>query len=305
MNESPTQSAEQEQAQRQAAFQRARAKLASARGAEERRRKTIPHPQVFRALRWLLVAILIGVIVVWTFDPATMDPATWSEDQTGPALIAILLWMVGYGGWWIVRRLRMHPAERVLHDFYASVDSDSLATGMEECVIQADFDAAPRKAPAFRPEEDVMPCISGAAEINWYWENLFKPAGKPRCRPLVRSVKLMQVEDDLYLASVKLRIVRRASQNLFIGMLFPLIFLTMMLDTEEVPFLHSQAGAGLIIGVTAVLITLGSYWFTHRKPGLFRVQKLVVSCGEQWRLFCGDWEGWEEVDLSWLDETSS
>jgi len=35
------------------------------------------------------------------------------------------------------------------------------------------------------------------------------------------------------------------------------------------------------------------------------MQKLMVKVGDEWKLFNGEWQGYEELDLSWLDQPSN
>jgi hypothetical protein len=54
----------------------------------------------------------------------------------------------------------------------------------------------------------------------------------------------------------------------------------------------------------AVIVWMVLDRMIKRSLGEYRVRKLLVRSGRQWRLFCGEWEGHEEADLSWLDHPS-
>jgi uncharacterized membrane protein YsdA (DUF1294 family) len=53
-------------------------------------------------------------------------------------------------------------------------------------------------------------------------------------------------------------------------------------------------GIGILIGA----ILQHATFKTARAP----VQRVLVREGEEWRLFSGEWQGWEEADPSWLGD---
>jgi hypothetical protein len=300
MQPSPVQAAEHEQAQRQAAFQRARAKLAAARGADEQQRS---YDSMFnRALGIALLAVIVfGVIglVVWA-KPEALDPATWKSDPILPAVLGIILLATVAGI--VFRRLKKppSPAEIAVRDFYETASGDtSDADNFSRHVIQADLDDAARRAPAFengiiRPER-----LDSPDALKRYWRCMFRPGFMLRYESKVKGVSLTPLADDLMLAHVKLR-VARYSWGLAGLVFMAFIVLTIVLvGHAEGTQLEIPAGALLMGGaiVAAQVLPL-------RNLETYTVRKLLVRCGEQWRLFCGDWEGWEEADLSWLDEPS-
>ena len=130
-----------------------------------------------------------------------------------------------------------------------------------------------------------------------YWETLCKPDGKPRYSLNVKRVKLQQIAGDLVLASLKLRILKNRPNFAMLLMAIPVIPAALIADKLLPPPWSAM--------LTTISI-LASFWVVAfvalREVAVYRVRKLIVHSAGKWRMFCGDWEGWEEADLSWLDE---
>lgn len=306
MEQDPIHAAEHDHAVRQAALERARAKLAAARSATQCRAEIPTFSPVYSFIKGSVFLVIAAGALIHTAmaDPEHLHPAAWLSVPAVPIVLLFVVSLPVYALFWLRRRRAMHEAEHLVRDFYRAVSSKHDAFGLEQRVVDADFDAAPRRTPALHPEDDVLPCIGGGKELNWYWTNLLKPDGKRRFRTKVQSVRLLDLEDDLKLAQVKLRVSRQPDDQLLSSAIVT-IFVGLMMLPAQYPWLEEDGRRFWVASMLIAPVMLAGYWWANRKPGTFRVRKLVVHSGGKWKLFCGDWEGWEEADLSWLDETSS
>jgi hypothetical protein len=285
-----------------AAFERARRKLAGARDVIEARRG--PLISTAAVLRWLKVAIFLCLLValpLWAMQPVP-KPSLWLQDPSFPLLCAVWVGMAVLLVRVYLRIKRMHPAEKVLRDFYAEVYSESKIRRLEEFVISDDFDGQPRKTPPFEITRELLPPTNGP-ELDSYWTTLRNPTGKGFYKANIRSLTWQEIAPDLRLAYVKVRLSRQTTLMHFAWMipLFAVFIITKnhaIKDHLDAPY-EQWATIG-IWGLFFVVFT-AMLWLLQQFGTTYRVRKLLVRSGKQWRLFCGDWEGWDERDLSWLD----
>jgi hypothetical protein len=231
-------------------------------------------------------------------DPASWHPATWSENATTPIAGALSLWVVGAWVWLLRRRSKLHPAERVLRDFYATLDDDGKIRQLEDFVTSQDFDDSQRRETPFGLKATV-PRITNPPELDFYWNTLIRGNDRPRTGVEVVGIRLQEISDDLRLAYIRLRLSRRPTWLATLSYLV-LIPVAVLVGTE---ISINPWAQGAVAGC-AVIVWMVLDRMIKRSLGEYRVRKLLVRSGRQWRLFCGEWEGHEEADLSWLDHPS-
>jgi hypothetical protein len=298
VEQTPTQAAAAEQAVRQAAFQRARRKLAAARRGEQA--VFVPPPvSAWRragSILWAAFILVLVALMIWT-DSRVLQPAHWHEQPLLPVALGTTLLLVLVFAVLGVPRRRLHPAERALHEFYGTASIDKKVSGLADNVVSADLDRSARRPPAFDCGVPQAPRIDSPEELDRYWNTLLKPDGKP-CHSLsVKNVQLTSLADDVVLAKFRLRVMK--SRVDFVLMAVVVVGLTgVMLAQEALEQPWSAIAITTIFFAGLCLLAFAG----QGEHASFRVRKLLVHSGGKWRLFCGDWEGWEETDLSWLDE---
>jgi hypothetical protein len=295
-----TEAANAEQAVLDAAFDRARAKLIDAHGEAEQSRAAYPGiSRTIPVFRWAAALVFfVGLpLWIWLLVPDLVSPDIWLEKPLFPFSVVVAVGMAALMLRSVLRRGRMSAAERMIRHFYdaAGWESNRPIQHLSEFVIGADFDAAPRKAPAINPGAEPAQLSDGGA-LDKYWTELIRPSRKLRHQFTVDSVELSELDPGLQLASVKLRVVRVRKLPYELSVL---VLIIPYCFESELNAISSWLYFLLIVGAALAMVALLHLF--SRATRTFRVHKLVVRCGNQWRLFCGDWEGWEERDLSWLD----
>lgn len=297
MDENPLESAKEEQERLDGAFERARTKLAAARSPDEQARKTISwlsRPSLVLGVFGYLVCVGGGLALIAAFAPEQMNPSIWRAEPLFPVLLAgAFLWAL-LAVWRVRAQRRWSPERRVIEGFYDAASEEN-PVNLSQFVIQADLDGAPRRPPSL--VRDVQrPALFDGITLNRYWKDLLKPERKWRYLVKIEDVVLSELEPDLKLASVKLRLTkfRRLSSDLWLFAFVPLMVVADDIKAQGWWWFWGAIGVVLLGWIASVFIV-------NRKNQVYRVRKLLVRCGEQWRLFCADWEGYEERDLSWLD----
>lgn len=105
-------------------------------------------------------------------------------------------------------------------------------------------------------------------EFKSYWNELLRSHAAPYCIPHLSALKVTYLTPDVAVVNFRLRL----TMNSALWRLF-------------VPIL-------LLIAVILDLAT--------RKVVTVEMQKVLVRVGEQWHVFSSDWQGYEDVDHSWL-----
>jgi hypothetical protein len=137
-----------------------------------------------------------------------------------------------------------------------------------------------------------------------YWNRLLVPEDGKRVSGGVKAIRLNELDDDLVLATAKLRLWREpfwVSQSYVF--LIPATLLVLVVAEVEQGDPSKTLFVIALLAVTLVpwLLRLGLHKLPAFKPRTFTVRKLVVRSGGRWQVFSGDWESHEEADLSWLD----
>jgi uncharacterized protein (TIGR03382 family) len=193
--------------------ERAWKKLAAARDRTEVARSPLVSVSAVKlyALQSLAALVVVGLMAfLIARDPANWNPATWSENATTPIAGALSLYVVGAWAWLFRRRSKLHPAERVLRDFYATLNDDGKIRQLEDFVTSPDFDDSDRRETPFGPKATI-PRITNGPELDFYWNTLIRGNGRPRAGVDVVGIRMQELADDLRLAYVRLRVSRRST----------------------------------------------------------------------------------------------
>ena len=284
------------------AFERARAKLDVALDDTEQTRTTAPWVTKSNVILQVFLPAIVMVclplgLALWA--PETLPPEVWLTDPRFPLSVAVGVGLIAVILFDYRKRRRMPSAERTLRDFYSAAASvDDNVKGLAQFVVLADLDGAPRKQPPVNPTAKLPP-LKNPKEVDQYWVNLGKLSPKHRHVISVEDVKFSEVSPEMVLASLKLRVVRVRRLP------YLLCYLIVVVPVVLEDFLMSF-GWWAFTGAFALaaLAWLGLIRLLGRRGETHRVRKLLVRCGDKWRLFCADWEGYEERDLSWLDAQS-
>lgn len=101
-----------------------------------------------------------------------------------------------------------------------------------------------------------------------YWNELLRSHTAPYCIPHLSALKVTYLTPDVAVVNFRLRLTMNSSLWRFL-----VLFLT----------------------VLAVIVDMAT-----RKVVTIEMQKVLVRVGEQWHVFSADWQGYEDVDHSWL-----
>lgn len=143
-------------------------------------------------------------------------------------------------------------------------------------VVQPDLDNFPRfqpmianlGQPANAPRQ-----FRSDLQFADYWEELLLSGSMPYCLVTVRKVNEVSIGPDVMLVNFELRLMMNTR-------LYLLLF--------------------LVIGIIALIIDMAT-----RKTVTVPMQKILVRVGEEWHLFSGEWQGYEEFNTQWLRDNQS
>lgn len=297
--DAPCESNVNELEQREAAHLRAQTKLADARSEQEKKRQTYPWTTKalprFKSAGVMALVLAMPVAVAYA-APESVSPHNWIADPRFAFVLSISLFMAAVSLVVIVRRRRMDDIERTIHDFYETVsDCQGQAHDLMQFVVQSDFDGFARRdcpIPTRRP----LPIPADRNALDRYWNLIVKGTSGRITSFDVDEIKQSEIAPDLRLVFVKLRLIR--VPRLIIWLIVAFIVIPSALHQEMTSY-----GLWWHYIVALFVICVG-FRLGQRHYGtneVYRVRKVLVKCGGRWRFFCGDWEGWEERDLGWLD----
>lgn len=137
--------------------------------------------------------------------------------------------------------------------------------------LQCDLDDFPRYQPSIvglgKPS-GVPQAFRADSGFRRYWNELLRSHSVPYCIAHLSAFKITYLTPDVAVVNFRLRL----TMNTSLWRLFVLVAL-----------------------VIAVIVDLAT-----RKVVTVEMQKVVVRVGEQWHVFSSDWQGYEDVDQSWL-----
>jgi hypothetical protein len=312
--EQPVHDPKQEQALRDAAFERAREKLAKARREDHRIRigpGTGGGKLALPTLRTIVFTLFLAMLPVailtlpWVYPNRFGEYPVLAAVAALPVLIQAITYVVYKLGQRALRRL--DPAEQTVRNFYSDVAAGSMHD-ISRYVCSADLEDAPRRPPDIPLPMFFPEYVGSESELRSYWGQLLDLRPGRKFRPRVQRVRLVDIGPDLKLAFVRLSILELAHLGVliaafFLGVVFaPAIVIADVLNLQAYVPSSMEHLPGLVVGAVlasaaALLWSRLRVMATHKR----RVRKLLVRQGDDWKLFCGDWEAWEEADLSWLD----
>ncbi len=308
MQPTPTEAAQQEFEQQQAAFERARQKLAAARAPDEQSRPfsfVVPlRVQVLLPGLMLLLLLPTGALLTFWLDPTIGSEFDWSRHWR----VVVAIALIGFTGIWLFRlgvvarrRISASEPDRAIIEFYKRVNHPLRHSQLQELVVSADSVPSPRRVPPTRLTESLAISTDWNPDLIDYWTTFTRNAkGLANTRHFQpRNISKCQVAPDLVLATFDLKrtTVLGSTSTVFIMAAFgvalgiPIALLGVWIGqvTDE------------LIGPASIAVGFSYRWWIERRAETFKVRKLLIRCGDGWRLFCGDWEAYEEADLSWLD----
>lgn len=105
-----------------------------------------------------------------------------------------------------------------------------------------------------------------------YWRELLLSGSMPYCLAAVKGVRETPISADVMLVDFELKLIMNTRMWL-------LLF--------------------LVIGLLAAIIDLAT-----RKTVTVPMRKVLVRVGEEWRIFSGEWQGYEEFNLDWTRKSN-
>lgn len=299
VEQTPKQAAIAEQAIREAAVERARRKLVTAR--------EMPAGGV-GDWPWLVPTVLQAIVCIFLFivcwlslrNMPQIDMATWNVRDLPVETFYIAL-SFGFAAWFAVvfwRRWRGEPA-LVVRTFFERASDRRQRDNLYRVVIAADLDDTPRRLPAGDSRTSVNEA-ERPMTLTDYWRRVLERGRWTVGSLRVTGCRTIPLAPDLVLAQA--RVVETKSLRsgiadwLFSVVIFGPIFL--FSSTHQV-----VAWAGMLVVLTVYAATPIVYGWMFGRP--IRIQKLLVRVGKQWRMFAGEWQAIEEADLSWLDVPAS
>ncbi|MHC4840441.1 MAG: hypothetical protein ACYTDT_05690 [Planctomycetota bacterium] len=140
-----------------------------------------------------------------------------------------------------------------------------------ELTISADLDNTGRVMPYVeklgapsRAQHD----FSVPMQYEGYWNGMLRDFSNPYCWVKIHGVKVNELRDDVVVVNFKARFMRNTRN-------YQLLF--------------------LLVGVLAFVIDAAT-----RKTTKVELQKVLIRVGDEWKVFSGDWQGYDEVHHDWL-----
>lgn len=181
-------------------------------------------------------------------------------------LTALAIW----GAWAVWVGSKPDTPERALKSFYRAVANGHFDKA-QRLVLSADLDDFPRYQPQVpnlgQPSGRIFP-FSAPGAFASYWSELLRSHLWPYCLVRVKRVRVTPVSRDVAVAELTVDFAMNTQ------IYWLLIF------------------ASLLI---AVIIDMAT-----RKRVTVELRKVLVRVGDEWHLFSGDWQGYEEYEMNWL-----
>lgn len=185
--------------------------------------------------------------------------------------------------------------------FFRLVNKPMKHSKLAELVLSEDLKPSPRRSIPLELAGAMPADLDADPGLIDYWTNLTRDkAGRPnRWHFEPTDFKQSKIADDLVFVSFRLRRTpNRPTRDLVVAGLA--IVPATVVCSYLALYVHT-----LLFALALALFSQLPFTFLRRldekASRAFNVRKLLVRFGEGWRLFCGDWEAYEEADLSWLD----
>lgn len=316
MTATPEQAAAAEQAQREAAFERARQKLAAARCALPAARTSLTFREwtfIFLVVLAFLAFVVGAPLATYFVVPGANDPAQWSSNIDlplglfgPPAAFLVIAAIFLFGRKKPRGSEAVEEAQTVVLKFYAPLTLPAKPTGMAEHVIAEDLDDAPRRPVPFHSYVAPPIALRAPKDIDDYWKIMGWYDGKRRYRLDIEDSRFVSLADDLMQAHLTVAV----RPNVWALFMVPFLLLILAMIGGDAIADHGGLFGSKAVGSSLAFLCAGGLlilWkqFPPKPVALLDVRKLIVRRAGEWLLFSGEWEGWEEADLSWLDQVNA
>lgn len=189
--------------------------------------------------------------------------------SVGAGLIFMLIVIAMNGlAVWLFINARANTPKKALKYFFKCVASGKGAKAAS-LVVSNDLDDFPRYPPVTTGfgQAGVRPFFN-VQYLEGYWNELVRYHSAPYCYISLHRVNEQQIAHDLVLVDCEVRF---------------------MMNTQLWLFLF------IVIGIFAIIVDAAT-----RKTVKMPVRKLLYKVGEEWKVFNGELQGPEELDLRWL-----
>ncbi len=208
-----------------------------------------------------------------------------------PGALALLFLAAWIGS---VRASRASSPKRAIQLFFRMVAGKRYEWA-QKLVIPGDLDSFPRFFPADndiggQPPADPL-YFDAPQEFADYWRALLRWPTAATCVMQVRRIEVEQVSPDVAICDFRVRAGVNTSLWLLL-LLTPL--LALLIPTVGPYFVGVLVWPALIAAAVADAVT--RRWITRD------LTKVLVRVGEEWHLFNGAWDEYDEEDLSWMPE---
>lgn len=105
-------------------------------------------------------------------------------------------------------------------------------------------------------------------KFDGYWRQLLRDQSMPYCLARVQKVHVNEVAEDVVVVNFQLTLIR----NTQLWMLLIVVAL-----------------------IIAVIVDLAT-----RKVTKIHMQKVLIKVGDEWKVFNGEWQGYDELNHGWL-----
>jgi hypothetical protein len=171
----------------------------------------------------------------------------------------------------IFLRTRPTSTKGALLGYYRALARKRYARA-RKLVINADLDGFPRHQPMIAnlgaPTNYPRPFADENAFGSYWRELMLEPHAMPYCRVSIHKVHENDVAPDVKIVDFEMRLTMNTG-------LYALLF--------------------LVIGIFAFIIDAATQKKVH-----VNMRKMMVRVGEEWHLFSGEWQGYEEFNTGWL-----
>lgn len=218
-----------------------------------------------------IAAILLGGIPAGLF--ALLAAAAFSDRSAGatPGLILSLIALVFCGlPVLIILSSKPDKPKKALKEFYRAVGRGNAKRALS-LVTNADKDGFQRRQPVIpklgRPSGYPY-ALDSADGFKGYWNELVRTHPAPYCFTRISGLQVQEVKPGVVIADFEL---------------------TLTMNTQLWWILILVA---LLLAALVDILT--------RKVVKVRMRKVLVQVGDEWKLFNGEWQGYDEMDLRWL-----
>jgi hypothetical protein len=158
-----------------------------------------------------------------------------------------------------------------LKAFYGAVSGGN-AERARRLVTNADFDTTERRQPLItdlgRPGGQGLR-FADPRQFAIYWDELLRTHPSPYCLARVSGAKVRMVARDVAVIDYKLKLIMNT--RLWLLLIFVALLLAVIVDIATQKRVKAQ------------------------------LRKVAVKVGDEWKLLNGEWQGYEDFDLRWLD----